>query len=324
MLRCVQTSSPENFTPVAAGIDTDTSVLERQHAILLQRLYQHQQPQHLHSPPQTTMPLLFQSHQEENSHPNVGLATCSQITTNNNTTTDHHHHPSFSNISAANSFQDQHVAFASNKKRKSEFDVEEKGKKDEKHERESGEVQSGIAVKSEKENSGRNSRASEVVVQKTDYIHVRARRGQATDSHSLAERARREKISKKMKCLQDLIPGCNKVTGKAGMLDEIINYVQSLQKQVEFLSMKLATLNPRPELNIENFLNINSRICSTPIEMVHSDLVQYNQGQQESTFSGVDTADPESVSSLSQVQQMPTWDGEWQSLYNVSFQFLQS
>ncbi|CAA2960781.1 Hypothetical predicted protein [Olea europaea subsp. europaea] len=28
------------------------------------------------------------------------------------------------------------------------------------------------------------------------------------------------------------------------MLDEIINYVQSLQKQVEFLSMKLASVNP--------------------------------------------------------------------------------
>lgn len=32
-----------------------------------------------------------------------------------------------------------------------------------------------------------NSKASEVQ-QKPDYIHVRARRGQATDSHSLAER----------------------------------------------------------------------------------------------------------------------------------------
>ena len=31
-----------------------------------------------------------------------------------------------------------------------------------------------------------NSKVSEV--QKPDYIHVRARRGQATDSHSLAER----------------------------------------------------------------------------------------------------------------------------------------
>lgn len=62
-----------------------------------------------------------------------------------------------------------------------------------------------------------------------------------------------------MKFLQDLVPGCNKVgsfcdkfvildvqgvefwltnfgiqvTGKAVMLDEIINYVQSLQRQVE-------------------------------------------------------------------------------------------
>lgn len=36
-----------------------------------------------------------------------------------------------------------------------------------------------------------------------------------------------------MKYLQDLVSGCNKVAGKAGMLDEIINYVQSLQRQVE-------------------------------------------------------------------------------------------
>ncbi|OAY85011.1 Transcription factor bHLH77 [Ananas comosus] len=87
-----------------------------------------------------------------------------------------------------------------------------------------------------------------------DYNHVRARRGQATDSHSLAERVRREKISERMKFLQDLVPGCNKVTEKAVMLDEIINYVQSLQRQVEFLSMKLATMNPRLEFNMDNIL----------------------------------------------------------------------
>ncbi|KAL2636436.1 hypothetical protein R1flu_007915 [Riccia fluitans] len=89
---------------------------------------------------------------------------------------------------------------------------------------------------------------------KTDYIHVRARRGQATDSHSLAERVRREKISERMKFLQDLVPGCSKVTGKAVMLDEIINYVQSIQRQVEFLSMKLAAVTPRPDFNIDSFL----------------------------------------------------------------------
>ncbi|XP_048236271.1 transcription factor bHLH60 isoform X2 [Ricinus communis] len=45
---------------------------------------------------------------------------------------------------------------------------------------------------------------------KLPYVHVRARRGQATDSHSLAERARREKINARMKLLQELVPGCNK------------------------------------------------------------------------------------------------------------------
>ncbi|XP_039053343.1 uncharacterized protein LOC120195357 [Hibiscus syriacus] len=99
-----------------------------------------------------------------------------------------------------------------------------------------------------RDSSMENSKAQ----QKPDYIHVRARRGQATDIHSLAERARREKISKKMKCLQDLVPGCNNITGKGGMLDEIINYVQSLHKQVEFLSMKLAALNPTVEFNVEH------------------------------------------------------------------------
>ncbi|GMH26197.1 hypothetical protein Nepgr_028040 [Nepenthes gracilis] len=89
---------------------------------------------------------------------------------------------------------------------------------------------------------------------KEEYIHFRARRGHATNSHSLAERVRREKISERLKFLQDLVPGCSKVTGKAVMLDEIINYVQSLQRQVEFLSMKLATVDPRLEFHIEELL----------------------------------------------------------------------
>nr|AAD56411.1 bHLH transcription factor GBOF-1 [Tulipa gesneriana] len=99
------------------------------------------------------------------------------------------------------------------------------------------------------------------------YIHVRARRGQATDSHSLAERVRREKISERMKLLQALVPGCDKVTGKAVMLDEIINYVQSLQNQVEFLSMKLATVSPMLYefgLDIEGQMNDLERVGSFP------------------------------------------------------------
>ncbi|XP_042452375.1 transcription factor bHLH49-like isoform X2 [Zingiber officinale] len=90
--------------------------------------------------------------------------------------------------------------------------------------------------------SNKNSKGSDA--SKDDYLHVRARRGQATNSHSLAERVRRGKISERMKLLQDLVPGCNKINGKAMMLDEIINYVQSLQCQVEFLSMKLVAADP--------------------------------------------------------------------------------
>lgn len=103
--------------------------------------------------------------------------------------------------------------------------------------------------------------------QKTDYIHVRARRGQATDSHSLAERVRREKISERMKYLQDLVPGCSNITGKASILDEIINYVQSLQKQIEFLSMKLAAAYPVADCSsmrnhIEKEVQVNSSCCT--------------------------------------------------------------
>lgn len=104
----------------------------------------------------------------------------------------------------------------------------------------------------QKQGKGKNAKPVEPP---KDYVHVRARRGQATDSHSLAERVRRERISQRMKFLQDLVPGCNKVIGKALMLDEIINYVQSLQRQVEFLSMKLATVNPLDFSNLPTLLH---------------------------------------------------------------------
>ncbi|CAA3031906.1 transcription factor bHLH48-like, partial [Olea europaea subsp. europaea] len=80
---------------------------------------------------------------------------------------------------------------------------------------------------------------------KLQYVHVRARRGQATDSHSLAERARREKINARMKLLQELVPGFNKISGTTMVLDEIINHAQTLQSQVEFLFMRLAAVTPR-------------------------------------------------------------------------------
>ncbi|XP_039025093.1 transcription factor APG-like [Hibiscus syriacus] len=56
------------------------------------------------------------------------------------------------------------------------------------------------------------------------------------ESHSLSERRRREKINKKMRALQELIPNCNKMD-KASVLDEAIEYLKTLQLQVQMMSM---------------------------------------------------------------------------------------
>ncbi|WOK91785.1 transcription factor UNE12 [Canna indica] len=65
---------------------------------------------------------------------------------------------------------------------------------------------------------------------------VRARRGQATDPHSIAERQRRERIAERLRALQELVPNTNK-TDRAAMLDEILDYVRFLRLQVKVLSM---------------------------------------------------------------------------------------
>ncbi|XP_072952471.1 transcription factor UNE12 isoform X2 [Typha angustifolia] len=64
---------------------------------------------------------------------------------------------------------------------------------------------------------------------------VRARRGQATDPHSIAERLRRERIAERMRALQELVPNTNK-TDRAAMLDEILDYVKFLRLQVLSMS----------------------------------------------------------------------------------------
>ncbi|KAG8661548.1 hypothetical protein MANES_01G011042v8 [Manihot esculenta] len=76
---------------------------------------------------------------------------------------------------------------------------------------------------------GRRDKAKKEEKKLKEVVHVRARRGEATDSHSLAERT----------------------MGMAIMLDEIINYVRSLQNQIEFLSMKLTAASAFYDFNAE-------------------------------------------------------------------------
>ncbi|XP_074586600.1 basic helix-loop-helix protein 79-like isoform X2 [Curcuma longa] len=156
-------------------------------------------------------------------------------------------------LAAAPNFEETSVAVLSDsslRKRKAETSLKSKqdlGKVESNCKRVKQERGGGAKPESKQQNSRKEASGDS---SKTDYIHVRVRRGQATDSHSLAERVRRERISQRMKCLQELVPGCSKITGKAGMLDEIINYVQSLQRQVEFLSMKLAAVSPMEDIDL--------------------------------------------------------------------------
>ncbi|XP_054817863.1 transcription factor bHLH74-like isoform X2 [Prosopis cineraria] len=156
---------------------------------------------------------------------------------------------------------------------------------------------------------------------KENFIHVRARRGQATNSHSLAERIRREKISERMKLLQELVPGCNKITGKAVMLDEIINYVQSLQQQVEFLSMKLATVNPELNLDVERILSkdiLQSRIGYGAIGGYGGAIINSNHlftgGNFQGTLGSIPSASP-NIPPLPQ----NVMDHELQSIYGMGY-----
>ncbi|XP_038887610.1 transcription factor PIF1-like [Benincasa hispida] len=62
------------------------------------------------------------------------------------------------------------------------------------------------------------------------------KRSRAAEVHNLSERRRRDRINEKMKALQELIPRCNKAD-KASMLDEAIEYLKTLQLQVQMMSM---------------------------------------------------------------------------------------
>lgn len=62
------------------------------------------------------------------------------------------------------------------------------------------------------------------------------RRTRAADVHNLSERRRRDRINEKMKALQELVPHCNK-SDKASILDDAIEYLKSLQLQVQIMWM---------------------------------------------------------------------------------------
>ncbi|XP_015692967.2 transcription factor APG-like [Oryza brachyantha] len=63
-----------------------------------------------------------------------------------------------------------------------------------------------------------------------------SKRSRTAEVHNLSERRRRDRINEKMRALQELIPNCNKID-KASMLEEAIEYLKTLQLQVQMMSM---------------------------------------------------------------------------------------
>ncbi|XVF73990.1 hypothetical protein PTKIN_Ptkin13bG0026000 [Pterospermum kingtungense] len=65
---------------------------------------------------------------------------------------------------------------------------------------------------------------------------VRAKRGFATHPRSIAERVRRTRISDRIRKLQELVPNMDKQTNTADMLEEAVEYVKYLQRQIQELT----------------------------------------------------------------------------------------
>ncbi|PSS08449.1 Transcription factor like [Actinidia chinensis var. chinensis] len=90
------------------------------------------------------------------------------------------------------------------------------------------------------DSEGRSEDVEEESVGKRNAATVRrgtgSKRSRAAEVHNLSERRRRDRINEKMRALQELIPNCNKVD-KASMLDEAIEYLKTLQLQVQIMSM---------------------------------------------------------------------------------------
>lgn len=84
--------------------------------------------------------------------------------------------------------------------------------------------------------SGLTDADMEKLLEDSVPCRVRAKRGCATHPRSIAERVRRTRISDRIRKLQELVPNMDKQTNTADMLEEAVEYVKSLQKQIQELT----------------------------------------------------------------------------------------
>ncbi|KAG7552494.1 Myc-type basic helix-loop-helix (bHLH) domain [Arabidopsis thaliana x Arabidopsis arenosa] len=110
-----------------------------------------------------------------------------------------------------------------------------------KGEQSSGQVPAGV--------SGMTDMNMENLMEDSVAFRVRAKRGCATHPRSIAERVRRTRISDRIRKLQELVPNMDKQTNTADMLEEAVEYVKVLQRQIQELTeeQKRCTCIPKEE-----------------------------------------------------------------------------
>lgn len=107
--------------------------------------------------------------------------------------------------------------------------------------------------------------------QQTSYT----RKSRAAEVHNLSERRRRDKINEKMRALQELIPHCNK-SDKASMLDEAIEYLKSLQLQLQVMWMG-SGMAPIIFPNIQQYMSqISTPSISNQVQFPRNQMPMYS------------------------------------------------
>nr|WIE96086.1 basic helix-loop-helix transcription factor [Loropetalum chinense var. rubrum] len=95
------------------------------------------------------------------------------------------------------------------------------------------------------------------------------RKGKADMQRTLSAKRRRDRINEKMKALQELIPHCNK-SDKASMLDEAIEYLKSLQLQLQMMWMG-SGMAPMMFPGVQHYMSrMGMGMGSSPLPSMHN------------------------------------------------------
>ncbi|XP_057431704.1 transcription factor PIF4 isoform X2 [Lotus japonicus] len=131
--------------------------------------------------------------------------------------------------------------------------------------RSQGEKRKGIDVEEQSEDTELKS----AVGNKASRRAASARRNRAAEVHNLSERRRRDRINEKMRALQQLIPHSSK-TDKASMLEEAIEYLKSLQLQLQVMWMGTG-MTPMMFPGIQHYMSqMGMGMATPPFPPIHN------------------------------------------------------